>query len=840
LEITFDENINKGTGNITISGTGFTQTVDVTTNAVKVAGKKATIDLAQTLPFATAISVTVPQGAFEDQAGNDFAGLAASAWTFTTVDAPAPIDNTAPVVSGLSPADEATGVAENAKLEITFSEEVKAGTGNVTITVNGTPQTVDVTTNAVKINKEKVTIDASANFPASAEVSVVVPAGTFEDIAANDFAGLAAGSWNFTVKPAPTPTDNTAPVVAGLTPANGATNVAAVTSSLEITFDENINKATGNITITGTGFTQTIDVTTNAVKVAGKKATIDLTQTLPFATALSVTVPLGAFEDETGNDFAGLAASAWTFTTTDAPTPTDNTAPVVSGLSPADEATGVAENTKLEITFSEEVRAGNGNITITVNGTVQTVDVTTNAVKINKEKVTIDAAANFPEGAEVSVVVPAGAFEDIAANDFAGLAAGSWNFTVKPAPTPTDNTPPVVAGLTPANGATNVAAVTSSLEITFDENINKATGNITISGTGFTQTIDVTTNAVKVAGKKATIDLAQTLPFATALSVTVPLGAFEDETGNDFAGLAASAWTFTTTDAPTPTDNTAPVVSGLSPADEATGVAENTKLEITFSEEVRAGNGNITITVNGTVQTVDVTTNAVKINKEKVTIDAAANFPEGAEVSVVVPAGAFEDQAGNDFAGLAAGGWNFTVKPAPTPTDNTPPVVASLEPPHNATNVPVNANLVITFDENVEKGTGSITLNQGATSQVINLDDAAVEVAGKRVTINPPADFPPATDVSVVIPAGAFRDARGNPFAGITAETWRFATAPAPPPVDNTPPVVTNLSPADDATDVAPNAKLVLTFSENILKGTATSPSPSKAPPGPSMRRAAT
>jgi hypothetical protein len=48
---TFDENINKGTGNITISGTGFTQTVNVTTNAVKVAGKKATIDLAKPFPL---------------------------------------------------------------------------------------------------------------------------------------------------------------------------------------------------------------------------------------------------------------------------------------------------------------------------------------------------------------------------------------------------------------------------------------------------------------------------------------------------------------------------------------------------------------------------------------------------------------------------------------------------------------------------------------------------------------------------------------------------------------------------------------------------------------------
>jgi hypothetical protein len=112
----------------------------VGTNAVKVAGRKATIDLTQTLPFATAISVTVPAGAFEDGTGNDFAGIAAGGWTFTTIDAPAPTDVTAPVVSGLSPMMRQTQVAEIAKLEITFSEEVQAGSGNITITSTARPR----------------------------------------------------------------------------------------------------------------------------------------------------------------------------------------------------------------------------------------------------------------------------------------------------------------------------------------------------------------------------------------------------------------------------------------------------------------------------------------------------------------------------------------------------------------------------------------------------------------------------------------------------------------------------------------------------------------------------
>jgi methionine-rich copper-binding protein CopC len=521
------------------------------------------------------------------------------------------------------------------------------------------------------------------------------------------------------------------------------------------------------------------------VDVAGSKVTISHANDFAYDAPVTVAIGAGVFVDEAGNPAPGI--NDWTFRTAEPPAPDDNTAPTVAGLSPADDATGIAENAKLELTFSEEVVAATGNITITVNGTPQTVDVTTNAVKVNKEKVTIDAA-NFPEGATVSVAIPAGAFKDKAGNNFAGLAASAWNFTVKPAPGPVDSTPPTIAALSPANNANNVAATTSSLEITFDENINKLTGNITLTGTGFSQTIAVAGNAVKVAGKKATIELAQALPYATAISVALPAGTFEDETGNDFTGLAASAWTFTTVDAPTPTDNTAPIVSELSPKDDATEVAGNAKLEITFSEEVVAATGNITITVNGVAQTVDVTTNAVKVNKEKVTIDAAA-FPEGATVSVAIPAGAFKDKAGNNFAGLAAGGWNFTVQP---PADKTPPRVTARQPANNDNNIPVNARLVLDFDEKVKKGQGAIVLTQGSNTENIGVESEQVDVAGSKVTISHTNDFAYDSPVTVAIAAGVFVDENGNAFEG--TNDWTFRTAEPPAPNDNTAPTVAGLS----------------------------------------------
>jgi methionine-rich copper-binding protein CopC len=200
-----------------------------------------------------------------------------------------------------------------------------------------------------------------------------------------------------------------------------------------------------------------------------------------------------------------------------------------------------------------------------------------------------------------------------------------------------------------------------------------------------------------------------------------------------------------------------PRFAGLSPDDEATQVAENAKLEITFSEEVRAGSGDITITVNGTPQTLDVTTNAVKINKEKVTIEAGANFPAGATVSVVVPAGAFEDAAGNDFGGLAAGSWNFTVKPAPTPADNTPPVITAREPANNADDVAVNARLVLDFDEKVRKGQGNITLSQAGNSENISVNSQQVTLPAAELPLPRPKTSPTTPRLRLPLPPGYSR-----------------------------------------------------------------------------------
>jgi hypothetical protein len=58
-----------------------------------------------------------------------------------------------------------------------------------------------------------------------------------------------------------------------------------------------------------------------------------------------------------------------------------------------------------------------------------------------------------------------------------------------------------------------------------------------------------------------------------------------------------------------------------------------------------------------------------------------------------------------------------------TTGDLAPPVVTTYSPADNATNVAANANLVLTFNEAVQKGAGNIVIKQaGITTQTINVN----------------------------------------------------------------------------------------------------------------------
>ncbi|MCU0785063.1 MAG: Ig-like domain-containing protein, partial [Verrucomicrobia bacterium] len=225
---------------------------------------------------------------------------------------------------------------------------------------------------------------------------------------------------------------------------------------------------------------------------------------------------------------------------------------------------------------------------------------------------------------------------------------------------------------------------------------------------------------------------------------------------------------------------TPPAILGLSPADGTTNVALDENLVVTFNKSIVRGTGNITLKnlTDGTQTTIAVTnTTQVSLVGEVLTINPPANFSPGKLYAVQIAPTAIGGLATNVFAGITNDtAWNFTT----TNPDVIAPVILSLSPADGATNVTVSANLVATFSEPIQLGTGNLTLRNltDATQTTIAVTNVAqVSVAGAVLTINPATNLLAGKAYALQIAATAIDDLVTNSFAGIANDTiWNFTT----------------------------------------------------------------
>ena len=229
----------------------------------------------------------------------------------------------------------------------------------------------------------------------------------------------------------------------------------------------------------------------------------------------------------------------------------DTTPPTIATLSPADNATAVVISNNLQVTFNENVQKGTtGNIVIkksSDNSVVETIAVTSAQVTVSGSTVTINPTSDLANSTGYYVEIDAGAIKDSANNNFAGITgSNTWNFTTASAG---DTTAPAIATLSPADNATAVV-VGNNLQVTFNESVQKGTGNILIkqlSNDAIVETIAVTSGQVTVSGSTVTINPTNDLIAGTGYYVEIATGAIEDTAGNDFAGITNSTtWNFTT------------------------------------------------------------------------------------------------------------------------------------------------------------------------------------------------------------------------------------------------------------------------------------------------------
>ncbi|WP_066649320.1 MULTISPECIES: beta strand repeat-containing protein [Sphingomonas] len=114
-----------------------------------------------------------------------------------------------------------------------------------------------------------------------------------------------------------------------------------------------------------------------------------------------------------------------------------------------------------------------------------------------------------------------------------------------------------------------------------------------------------------------------------------------------------------------------------------------------------------------------------------------------------------------------------------TNDDTAPaPTLVSSTPADNATGVAIGANIVLTFDQNVQAGTGDIILRPATGSDItIPVANAQVTFSGSTVTINPTADLRPGVAYDVIIGSGVITNSGGTAFAGIALDALDFTSS---------------------------------------------------------------
>ena len=804
IVLNFNEAVDAESGNIIIYKSSDNSEVEsIPVGNAKVSGSgstEITINPATTLGSLTGYYVQIAATAFDDSSSNSYAGITdTTTLNFTTADVEAP-------TLTFSPLDGATGIADNTNITITFDEAIR-NTDNSELTdtnidslitlkeTNSSGSNIDFDA-TIDSDKKIITINPDSDFSSQQVVYVAIGA-TVEDSSDN---AISASNISFTIA-APT-----SPPSLTFSPANNSTGVA-VDSNITITFDKAIrNIDNTDITDTNVDSLITLKKTNSSGVRIPFNATIDSTNkiitinpTSDFSSSQVVYVAIGATVEDYYNN--AISSSSITFTVL------DTTAPTIT-FNPTNGGTDVTVSSNITLTFNEALRNTNDSALtdsnvdslITLKDTDEDGDDINFDATIDSDKkiITINPDSNFSSEQVIYVAIGA-TVEDSSDN---AITASDIIFTAA------DSTPPTVT-FSPADAETGIA-VNSDITIAFDELVrNIDDTSVTDANVDSLITLKETNANGSNISFEAVIDSAKQLitispdnSFSSEQVVYVAIGAtVEDESDN---AISASSITFTAA------DSTAPLVT-FDPADTATGIPITANVTLTFNEAVRnPDDSEITNSNVGNLITLEYVSDNTPIaftatidsDKKVITINPDANFTSGRFVRVEIQA--LEDASNNSMSATSG---TFSV------TDSTAPVV-QFDPADGSTLVPLDTDIIISFDEEVRLLDNSsinntnvdslITLKDSNSSGAEIAFDATINSDKTEITIDLVNDISSEQTVYVAIGA-TVEDSYGN---AISATSATFTAADKLPPTVEIEAVIT--------ASIAVNSDITFTFSEAV------------------------
>jgi methionine-rich copper-binding protein CopC len=114
-----------------------------------------------------------------------------------------------------------------------------------------------------------------------------------------------------------------------------------------------------------------------------------------------------------------------------------------------------------------------------------------------------------------------------------------------------------------------------------------------------------------------------------------------------------------------------------------------------------------------------------------------------------------------------------------TALDVVIPTVDIFSPADNAASVDVGNDIVLTFSEDITRGSSTITIHTGSVGGAVVA--ATVSAAGKRLTINPESDLSPDTHYFVTLADGSVMDLAGNHNIGTSSYDFTTGSLGADP-----------------------------------------------------------
>ncbi|HEV2990986.1 MAG TPA: Ig-like domain-containing protein [Candidatus Angelobacter sp.] len=574
--------------------------------------------------------------------------------------------------------------------------------------------------------------------------------------------------------------DAVPPSVVNTSPANGANNVP-----INVAYTVQFSKIIDPATLTPQSFSIT-DQTTfqpvpGTIQVDASGLTASFVPNPPLAVGRQFSVFLNSdVKDTFGNS---LNSSFSNFTTSFT---ADTDAPHLLATSPADGSTNVPTNAVITLAFNEPLDSIVAATAVQVSGGGQVVAGSI-ALSSGNRFLTFTPAAPLAANTLYTITVSP-AITDLANR----LIDNAGSSTFQTGSTADTNGPQVLSG-SPADGSVGVS-IKTIVQLQFSKPVNPATVTSDTLQVFPRATGAPIPGTVLIAADGQSVTFTPSFPLL--LSTEYVIQATNGIIDLEGQGLRFFGSSFVTSAI---TVTVGPQIVAVSPQDGSTGVPINAKVVAVVSapvEPLSVNNGSITLSAGGTT-----TAGTVTLSPDRTRLTFAPTAPLAINTAYTAVAGDVTDTVGNAVTPFT---FSFTTGSS---QNRGPLQVSTVTPANGATSVPVNSTITLTFNEVVDPTT--VNVNSIQISVPAGRLAGNYAVNGATVTFTPISPLPGKTSVQVFV-TNALLDQAGN------GANFFFSSFTTGVGTDATLPQVVAVTPNDGATNIGPNATVVLTFSKSL------------------------